>query len=280
MRPPTPIVGICSWSLQPESPADLARRAADSGCTDLQLGLDPLEAEWPLDATLAALRDAGLVVRSGMMRMRGEDYTTLETIRSTGGVRLDENWEHNLANAARCGRLAARLGIGLVSFHAGFLPPGRDDPLREVMISRLRRVIDVFAEHGVDVAFETGQETAETLWDCLMQLERPRAGVNFDPANMILYGHGDPVASLRRLAPRVLQIHIKDARATQTPGTWGREMPVGQGQVDWEALFAVYRECRLTCGLFIERESGGQRLDEIRAARVFVQRFFEAGGEA
>jgi len=265
-------MGVCTWSLQPAGPSDLVEKVRATGLKSVQIALDPLGSpEWTLDATRRALDDAGIAIASGMMRTRGEDYTTLESIRRTGGVRLDENWEANLANARRCGAVARELGLTLVSFHAGFLPPQRTDPIRRVMIERLRTVIDALSEFGVRAAFETGQETADTLLECLAELDRPAAGVNFDPANMILYDHGDPIDSLRRLAPRVLQIHIKDALRTMTPGQWGREVAVGSGQVDWTAFVAVLRSAGLTCDLMIEREAGGRRTEEIRDAAKTIQ---------
>ncbi len=265
-------LGVCSWSLQPNTPADLAKKVRACGLTYVQLALDSLgEAGWPVDQTLRELRDAGIEIRSGMMRTRGEDYSTLETIRRTGGVRPDEHWAWNLANARRIANLAGNIiGTKLVTLHAGFLPESGDDEIRPVMIRRLRTLIDVFGEQGVTVGFETGQETADTLLGVFAELDRPTCGVNFDPANMILYDHGDPIESLRKLGPHVLQIHIKDAVRTTTPGKWGMEVPVGAGEVDWPAFFGVMQECGIDCDLMIEREAGGKRIDEIRAAAEFV----------
>ncbi|HIA27537.1 MAG TPA: hypothetical protein EYN79_05370, partial [Planctomycetes bacterium] len=88
---------------------------------------------------------------------------------------------------------------------------------------------------GVKLALETGQESAATLEGALEALGRSDVGVNFDPANMILYGMGNPVEALVRLAPRVAQIHIKDALASEVAGEWGSEVVVGTGEVDWQA---------------------------------------------
>jgi len=268
------MIGLCSWSLQPESPDDLAAKAKAVGVAAVQLALDPLRSgEWDVDQTQQALAAAGIQIRSGMMRMRGEDYTTLDTIRRTGGVRLDEHWEANLAAARANAELARRLRIPLVTFHAGFIPERRGDAVRSLMLERLRAIAGAFAQCNVRVGFETGQETAATLLDALTELDRPTVGVNFDPANMILYGMGDPVAALRLLAPRVAQIHVKDALPTQTPGTWGREVAVGSGAVDWPAFFRVYREAGLDCDLMIEREAGGRRIEDMCRARELLDRY-------
>jgi len=104
----------------------------------------------------------------------------------------------------------------------------------------------------------------------LTKLNRPTVGVNFDPANMILYAKGDPIAALHTLSPWLKQCHIKDANLTQTPGTWGEEVVVGTGQVDWSAFFALLRTLNFTGDCCIEREAGSQRIADIRAARDHV----------
>jgi len=240
MAPSTPRtsrIGVCSWSLQPVSADDLARKVTATCLTSVQLALAPLRrAEWDAGNTRQRLSGARVSIVSGMMSMPGEDYSTLDSIRATGGLRPDAHWESNRAQAADCARLAAQLELDLVSFHAGFLPHERSDPQREVLIDRLRTVVDLFADEGVHVALETGQETAETLLDVLEELDRPTAGVNFDPANMLLYGMGDPMQALDLLATHVRQIHVKDARSATKPGSWGEEVPVGTGEVNWNAF--------------------------------------------
>jgi len=276
-------VGVCSWSLRPASPADLVRSLRSVAVDCVQLALGPFgpatPGGWSVDETLGLLRDAGIEVRSGMIGMRGEDYSTLDSIRRTGGVRADEHWEANFANARTSATIARSLGTELVTLHAGFLPEDGSDSERATLIDRLRAITDAFAEQGVRVGFETGQESAETLLGVLDELDRPTAGVNFDPANMILYAMGDPVEALARLAPRVCQIHIKDALRTKVPGTWGEEVRTGTGEVDWQGFFAVLRERELHCDLMIEREAGAARMDDIRAARELVEGL-RSGGTA
>jgi len=268
-----PGIGVCSWSLRPRGPDHLAELLDGLGLRAVQLALVPLVEEPDLWAgAVETLSAAGIHVASGMLAMAGEDYSTLETIRATGGVRPDGEWPANRQRAADVARVAGEAGLGLVTFHAGFLPQEHDDPLRRTMIERLRVVADGFAEHGVDVALETGQETAGTLAGVLAEIDRPAVGVNFDPANMILYGMGDPVRALDRLAPAVKQIHVKDAVPTDTPGTWGTEVVAGRGAVDWGAFFDVAASIRPEVPFVIEREAGADRLDDIAAARDLIER--------
>ena len=98
--------------------------------------------------------------------------------------------------------------------------------------------------------------------------------MNFDPANMILYGMGDPVAAVRALAPRIRQVHIKDALPAEVPGTWGREVRVGDGRVSWREFLQAVRDANAAAGrdredidLVIEREAGAARAGDVAHAR-------------
>jgi sugar phosphate isomerase/epimerase len=263
---------VCSWSLKPRSIEDLVGSVRACGLDAVQLSLASLSTpEFDPQRTADALAEAGIEIRSGMTSMRGEDYSTLASIRKTGGVRPDDTWRENLAIVKADAARARMLGLTLVTFHAGFLPHDADDPERAKLVDRLRTIVDVFADHGVRAGFETGQETAETLLTVLAELDRATAGVNFDPANMILYGMGDPVAALAELGPRVLQVHVKDARASTRAGEWGTEVVVGTGQVDWARFFVVLDRVQPAIDLMIEREAGPQRVADITAARDFVR---------
>ncbi|MHC4210891.1 MAG: sugar phosphate isomerase/epimerase family protein [Planctomycetota bacterium] len=269
-----PRIGVCSWSLRPQDPDHLVRQLGGLGLGAVQLALVPLVEEpqaW--SGAVETLTAAGIGVASGMLAMASEDYSTLETIRRTGGVRPDGAWPAIQRRCADVARVAGEAGLGLVTLHAGFLPEDRRDPLRRTMIQRLRTVTDAFAEHDVALAFETGQETAETLEGVLAELDRPAVGVNFDPANMILYGMGDPVGALKRLVPAVKQIHVKDAVPTDVEGTWGREVPVGEGAVNWPAFFDVALSISPPVSFVIERESGADRLDDIATARNLIETY-------
>ena len=265
-------LGVCSWSLRPSGPEQLVERVRQAGLQAVQLDLTPLadgDPAW-IDAG-AILADAGVRVLSGMMRPRGEDYASIARIRETGGVRSDALWPQNRHLASRVAEVAARLGVTLITFHGGFIPHGAHDPLRATMISRLRTMIDLCAGAGVQVALETGQESAACLLAALDEIGRPRAGVNFDPANMLLYGAGDPLEALRLLRPWVRQVHAKDAEGSGQVDVWGRETPVGQGAVPWQAFMQEVRALPIPVPVVIEREGGERRVQEVAAARTFLQ---------
>ncbi len=269
-----PRIGVCSWSLRPARPPELVSALRRVGIRSVQLALGPVILEpavW--GAAIGELRREGIEIVSGMMAMSGEDYSSLESIARTAGVRLDDTWPANLAHAEAVAALAADEGLDLVTFHGGFIPEDRADPERAKLLERLRTVADIFANRRLRLGFETGQETAQTLVEALDDLDRPNIGVNFDPANMILYGKGDPIKALRLLGPHVVQVHVKDAVPTTTPGTWGTEVPVGDGAVDWQAFFEVALALDPPVNFIIEREAGADPSTDIPKARDLIQTY-------
>jgi sugar phosphate isomerase/epimerase len=266
-------IGVCSWSLLPASAEDLAQRVQATGLDAVQLALDPVRTGvMPVDEVEMQFGAGGIRLLSGMMAMAGEDYSTLDSIRRTGGIAPDATWSANLEAAQENARLAKRLGMRLVTFHAGFVPHHAGDNSRDTLIDRLKRIADVFAASDVQIALETGQENAGTMLALMESLATHHVGVNFDPANMILYGMGDPVSSLDILAPFVRQLHVKDAISSNEPDAWGVEVPVGAGEVDWRSFFDTIRRRGIRADLVIEREAGDRRIEDVRAAAERMRR--------
>jgi sugar phosphate isomerase/epimerase len=265
-------LGVCSWSMQPTSADDFFTKLAATGLTRVQIALDPIrenvKGAWTGFQSQCATR--GVTCVSGMISTVGEDYTTLESIRKTGGVVPDSTWPETWKNIQADADLAQKMGLKLVTFHAGFLPHEESDPSFGKLLARLRQIAGLFAAKQITIGLETGQEEAATLAAFLKTLDRSNVGVNFDPANMILYDKGDPVAALRILGPWVKQCHMKDAVRTKTPGTWGEEVRLGTGQVDWKGFFRALDAAGFKGPLNIEREAGSQRVADIRAAREYL----------
>jgi len=261
---------ICSWSLQPESPAELAQKLRAIGITRTQLAIDPIRAGGAWTDGFTKLGDLGVTIPSGMFAAVGEDYSTLDSIRRTGGIVPDATWPATFANFKVMAPMARRADLTHVMFHAGFLPHERHDPDYAKLAGRLTEVADLFADHGLTCCLETGQEAATSLRAFLEELNKPNVRVNFDPANLILYDKGDPIAGLKTLLPHVVQCHIKDATRTRTPGTWGEEVVVGTGEVDWPAFFATLGPT-FSGTLALEREAGDQRVEDLKTAHAFVR---------
>jgi sugar phosphate isomerase/epimerase len=264
-------LAVCSWSLHPRDPRDLVSKLQRTGIHRVQLALDPLRQNASVwGHTADVLRQKNVEIVSGMFGCVGEDYSTLDSIRRTGGIAPDSTWEQNWKNIHTTATLAHTTGLELVTFHAGFLPHEPKAPEFAKMVRRLGEVADIFRDASLALGLETGQETASDLIRVLKTLNRPNVGVNFDPANMLLYDKGEPIEALQALGPWLRQVHIKDARRTTVAGTWGQEVPAGEGQVDWPAFTAVLRRLKFTGDLVIEREAGEKRIPDIRKAAELI----------
>jgi sugar phosphate isomerase/epimerase len=263
-------IGICSWSTHAQGPDELIERLEQIGLKNVQLGLnDLLDEDSPWQDIQAKMSAKGFNIVSGMFGTIGEDYSTIEAIRRTGGVVPDETWEGNWQIVQGVAKVAHDLGLELVSTHAGFLPHDESDPNFQKLVDRISQIAVEFSKFGLALLFETGQETAGTLIHFINALHEngsPNVGVNFDPANMILYDMGEPVESLRSLMPHVRQIHIKDGIRTTVKGEWGEEVPIGDGEVDWAAFLGVLADHDYTGNMVIEREAGEDRVGDVRTA--------------
>ncbi len=261
-------LGVCSWSLRPTGMDDLVTAILQLGLSHLQLALGPLLF---LDdkrkrQELSHLLSSGLQLTAGMISYPGEDYSTIARIRVTGGLLPDDAWPVRKQLTLQAGKLARELGITLLTGHGGFIPPS-NHPDYPKLLDRTAQLASGLKQDGVTLALETGQETAPELLQFLNDLPEGGVGVNFDPANMILYGSGDPIQAVRTLSRHIRHVHIKDAIASKKPGLeWGNEVPVGTGQVNFPEFLSALKSINYTGPLIIEREAGANRLDDVRAA--------------
>ncbi|MBO7399259.1 MAG: sugar phosphate isomerase/epimerase [Kiritimatiellae bacterium] len=265
-------LGVCSWSYQ--KPLDtVAAEMQKIGLRRIHLALQPFleggsrhgaaENAAALDRVKARLASGEWTLNATMIGFPQEDYTTLDSIRTTGGIVPDNVWEANKKIIVAGAKLSAELKAPFLTMHAGFLDEHDPAALRKYT-DRVKFIVDTCGERGVPVAFETGQETAADLAKFLASV--PGAGVNFDPANMILYGKGNPVEAVRILAPWIRHIHCKDAVRTKKPGTWGTEVPWGDGEVNAPLLLATLKAAGYKGAFAIEREGGNDRTGDIALA--------------
>lgn len=252
-------IGVCSWSLQVKSVAELKKLMDRLGIDVVQIACgDPHHAAWEEGEALPqAARAAGFRMTGCMLGFPGEDYTTPQTIQKTGGFGNPADRPERLKRFEWALTRTKDLGLSDLMLHAGFLPePG--DPDRKPFLDTLTRVSELARGKGITVAFETGQETADLLRRTLNELKCPNLKVNFDPANMLLYDKGDPIRAVEMLGPDIRSVHVKDAIRTKVPGTWGEEVPLGKGQVDIRKFVKALKKVGYDGPLCIEREVGTQ----------------------
>lgn len=260
MSPLPPLaLGVCSWSLQVRNIPELTRLLDRLGVGVAQIACgDPHHANWDEgEAMPEAARASGLAFTGAMLGFPGEDYTTPETIRKTGGFGDPALRPQRLDRLAWALDRTVALGLSDLTLHAGFLPRP-SDPDRRPFLDTLATAGRMAQDVGVTLAFETGQESADLLRLTLDELASPSLKVNFDPANMRLYDMGDPIRAVEILGPDIRSVHVKDARRPRVPGTWGEEVPLGHGEVGIPEFLRVLKQVGYTGPLIVEREVGDQ----------------------
>lgn len=268
------IIGVCSWSLRTVTIRELVAVVKAIGLSHVQLALGGMvgQSAESRKADFDTLRNAGIGITAGMMGFAGEDYATIARIHDTGGYVPVATFNERREASKRAAEIAAENGISLVSTHVGFIPPP-SDPAYGPAVNRIREVANDFAACGVKLGLETGQEPARHLLAFLTDLGAPNVVVNFDPANMILYGAGDPVDAVRVLGKHIGQVHLKDATASNKPGVeWGEEVPFGTGQVDVRRFLGALKEAAYKGPLVFEREAGDDRVADLRNGLAALQR--------
>jgi sugar phosphate isomerase/epimerase len=205
----------------------------------------------------------------------GESYADIPTVQRTVGFIPAATRQDREQRTREVSDFAALLGVRSIACHIGFVPEDPSDPDYIAVREMVRRICDHAAHHLQTFALETGQEPAHVLLEFLKDVDRPNLRINFDPANMILYGTGDPIEALRSLGPQVVSVHCKDGDwpPRETPGALGSERPLGQGSVGIERFVATLKGIGFRGPLNIEREAENQeeRINDIRAAVKYLE---------
>ncbi|MBS1872986.1 MAG: sugar phosphate isomerase/epimerase [Acidobacteria bacterium] len=226
---------------------------------------DAFAAEWK-----AALAEHEFALITVFAAYDGEDYADIPTVERTVGFIPRATRAVRVARTLEISDFAAKIGAPGIACHIGFVPHDTANPDYLSVREAVRQVCDHAARYGQTFALETGQEPAATLLQFFKDVARPNLRINFDPANMILYGTGDPIEALKLLAPHVVSVHAKDGDwpPKDQPGALGTERPLGQGSVGIPKFVATLKEIGYSSSLNIERETEPQdvRIADIRMA--------------
>jgi len=204
---------------------------------------------------LARLEELDITISVVFGGFEGESYADIPTCQRTVGLVPPESRAARTVEMKEIADFARVLGVDAVGLHMGFIPHDAADPLYQEVVEVTREICDHCAGNGQRFHLETGQESADGLLQFLGNVGRDNLFVNFDPANMILYGSGEPIEALKKVGRFVRSVHCKDATWSDKPGeTWGAEVPLGQGAVGMENFLRTLDELGYTGPLTIERE--------------------------
>ncbi|MDA0204402.1 MAG: sugar phosphate isomerase/epimerase [Acidobacteria bacterium] len=272
-------VGVVFWTggeLGEERPAaEIVASVASLGVACGQLAIhggadlsDASRAAWA-----AALAANDITVVTAVVAFTGESYADVATVDRTVGYGPATTRSERERRTYEVSDFAAALSIPGLATHIGAIPHNVGEPGYIEMRDLVRRLCDHCASNEQTFALETGQESATELKRFIVDVDRANLRVNFDPANMVMYGSGDPIEALGTVGEWVVTVHCKDGVGPSAPGRLGHETPLGEGQVDMERFVAKLREIGYQGPLIIEREIvGTAQREDIRQAIELLNR--------
>lgn len=259
-------LGLVFWA--EKDPATHLQELKDLGLSVCQLGVPPSMTPDAAAASAwkAALQEYGITATSAVCAYEGEDYANLAKVHETVGFTAPGYAAERIERTKAVSEFAAFVGLTGLSCHIGFIPDDASLPIYDDLLAIARELCDACAANGQDFVLETGQESASTLLRFLADVQRPNIKVNFDPANIILYGSGDPLEALELLQKHVLSVHCKDGLSPKAAGELGKEVALGEGEVDFPGFLQLLKKINYSGALTIEREEpdAAQRLADIK----------------
>ncbi|MBN2296373.1 MAG: sugar phosphate isomerase/epimerase [Pirellulales bacterium] len=203
----------------------------------------------------AKLKKMGITISVVFGGFEGESYADIPTTAKTVGLVPPETRAARTAEMKEIADFARLLGVDIVALHVGFVPHDTSHQLYKDAVAVTQEICDHCKGNNQRLHLETGQESPEGLLQFHGDVDRDNLFINFDPANMILYGSGEPIEALKKVGKYVRSVHCKDATWADKPGEeWGAEVPLGEGDVGFENFLSTLKEIGYDGPLTIERE--------------------------
>jgi sugar phosphate isomerase/epimerase len=253
-------------------PEPAIKRVHDLGFPTCQIGIRSFD-----DAVVSKLRDAtgkyGVEVTSAIAGGPGPEIYDFYKGPMTIGVAPRQYREARIARIKQVSDFAKKAGIPGVQTHCGFIPENPNDPLYTETVNAIRAVAQYCKENGQTFRCETGQETPITLIRAIQDVGLDNVGINFDVGNLILYGKANPVDAVELFGHHIMGIHAKDGVYPTNPKQLGREVPIGEGKVNFPVLIGLLKKVGYTNPLTIEREIEGEKqTQDILASKAYLEK--------
>jgi len=255
-----------------KDPDAAIKRVHDLGFPTCQVSVGAID-----DDAVAQLRAAvakyGVEVTSAIAGGPGPEVYDFYQGPETIGLVPRKTRDARIARIKQVSDFAKKAGIPGVQTHCGFIPENPNDPLYAETVEAIRSVAQYCKQNGQTFRCETGQETPVTLVRTIKDVGLDNVGVNFDVANVILYGKANPVDAVELFGPYILGVHAKDGLFPTDTKQLGREVPIGQGKVNFPVLIGLLKKAGYQNPLTIEREiAGAKQAEDIRASKEFLEK--------
>ena len=176
-----------------------------------------------------------------------DKYTTL-------GLVPKEYRAKRLEELRRGAKFAYDLGVKNIITHTGYIPDAPSAEAHVGVVESLKILCSELKERGQTFAFETGEELPITLAIMINEIGLDNVFVNFDPANLLSSGRANPCDAMDLLGCKVIGFHAKDAIPPKFGDFGGKQMPIGEGRVDFERLFRQLKDLGYKGDIVIEHE--------------------------
>ncbi len=188
--------------------------------------------------------------------------------------------------------LALEMETNIITTHIGVVPSDKNHERYKIMQEACASLAEYADKMNAHFAVETGPETSAVLGDFLDSLGSKGVGVNLDPANLVMVTGDDPVKAVYRLQDYIVHTHAKDGiklqdldpeiiyRAIPMPEdmesiTAFRELPLGEGGVDFAAYLKALEDIGYRGFLTIEREAGEKPAHDITLAADYLRKIIK-----
>ena len=167
---------------------------------------------------------------------------------------------------------AEKIHVDQMATHVGFLPANYYDEDFRGTVAVLRRICLEMKNRGQTFLFETGQETPVTVLRAIEEIGLDNVGINFDTANLMLYGMGSAADAVLVFGKYIRDTHIKDGFYPTNGTELGREVKAGEGLANFPLILKRLKDVGYTGCFTIEREiSGEEQIADIIHARDLLR---------
>jgi len=213
------------------------------------------------DVVRAACEEAGVEVTAITAGFAGQKYNNVDGP-DTLGLVPPALREERVALLKHFSDAVRPTGIEHIVLHIGFIPEDETDPVYVSFIETMKDVCAHLGANGQHALVETGSELGSTLRRTIRDIGADNFGVNFDTANVILYGKSNPLDCVELFGERIRACHLKDGVWPNRDESLGHEVPLGEGQVNFPVLIRRMKEKGFNGPWTIEREVSGAEQDE------------------
>ena len=262
------LLGVISAANNPEEDLKIVR---DLGFPTCQLSIDTYSPQLAMRVS-ASLEKYQLKATSLICMGPGTYKWNFTEGPSTIGLVPRENRPARIERLKKGIDFCKASGIPAVHAHFGFIPEDPKDVLYLEFIKTMKPIGKYALKQGIDIYFETGQETPVTLLRAIQDIGTGNLFVNYDTANLVMYGKANPSDGLKVIGKYVKALHAKDGNYPTNPNELGKEVPIPQGEVNFPEIISYLKKLDFTGNITIEYELAERNSEYILKTKKYLEK--------